>query len=81
MYSSETGQDANRYQQTFSSDMHETLHRVIPALESFFTRWEKKSKDKNFEIFHAALKAGLEKLDKYYLEIDNTRVYILALRE
>ena len=51
-------QDANRYQQAFSSDKIPTLHRVIPALHSICNRWEKKASDHKYLIFHDA--NGLE---------------------
>ena len=74
-------QDADKYHQSFSSDNIPTLHRVIPALESLCTKWEKKLKDPKYSVFHPALQAGLDKLNKYYAKLDNSDVYILALRK
>ena len=73
-------QDADKYHQLFSSDKAPTLHRVIPALEALCSKWEKKLADLKYLVFHPALQAGLEKLNKYYTKLDNSDVYILALR-
>lgn len=72
-------QDANCYQQAFSSDKAPTLYRAISAMEALCTRWEKKSEDPQYAIYHDAINAGLNKLQKYYEKIDNAPVYILAM--
>ena len=72
-------QDANEYQQKFSSDAFPTLHRVIPALEGLLTRWERKLVNPKFSIFRSAIKTGLSKLNKYYINLDNTAVYVLSM--
>ncbi len=64
-------QDADKYHQLFSSDKAPTLHRVIPALEALCTKWEKKLADPKYAVFHPALQAGLDKLNKYYAKLDN----------
>lgn len=74
-------QDANRFHQICSSTRVPTLHQVIPAIESLSSRWEKKSEDADYAIFHSALTCGLDKLTKYYKKFDNTRVYVLSLRK
>ncbi|KAH9913426.1 hypothetical protein B0H21DRAFT_655766, partial [Amylocystis lapponica] len=71
--------DANRYQQTFSSDRIPTLHRVIPALEGLLARWDRKLENAKYLIYHLAVSRGIGKLSKYYLKLDNTPVYVLAL--
>ena len=72
-------QDADKYHQVCSSMRIPTLHHVIPTIESLTSRWESKLHNPKYAIFHDALRAGLEKLDKYYQKLNNTDVYILAL--
>ncbi len=48
-----------------------TLHQVIPALETLASRWEAKAVNPAYELFHGALKKGLEKLNKCYQKLDN----------
>ena len=72
-------QDADKYHQLFSLDKAPTLHCVIPALEALCSKWEKKLDDPKYAIFHPALQAGLDKLDKYYAKLNNSDVYILTL--
>ena len=74
-------QDADKYHQLFSSDKAPTLYHVIPVLEALCARWEKKLMDLKYSVFHPALQAGIDKLDKYYAKLDNTDVYILALHQ
>ncbi|KAL1947386.1 hypothetical protein VTO73DRAFT_14347 [Trametes versicolor] len=71
--------DANRFHQVCSSTRLPTLHQVIPTIESISSRWEKKSEDDTYGLFHSALQRGLEKLTKYYKKFDNTHVYVLSL--
>ncbi|KAI0669467.1 hypothetical protein C8Q78DRAFT_933185, partial [Trametes maxima] len=73
--------DANRYLEHFSAATMLTIHRVIPALETLCTRWEKKLKKDKYQIFHDALQRGVEKLSKYYMRLDQMMVYILALHK
>ncbi len=54
------------------------MHEVIPALEYIASRWEAKLEKDRFQLFHDALRAGLDKLIKYYKKLDNARVYILS---
>lgn len=72
-------QDANRYHQVCSSTRTPTMWQVIPALEALSSRWEKKAEDPKYELFHDALRKGLEKLNKYYKLLDEAAAYILAL--
>ncbi|OJT02272.1 Zinc finger BED domain-containing protein RICESLEEPER 2 [Trametes pubescens] len=71
--------DANRYHQLFSAETVPTIHRVIPALESLCTRWERKLDNVKYAIFHPAIRRGLDKLGKYYNKLDNSDVYVLSL--
>ena len=71
-------QDATKYIQYFFEKDVPCLHRSIPALEALLTRWEKRRADPRFDLFHPVLDCGLEKLKKYYLNLDNTDIYILA---
>ena len=52
---------------------------MIPTLESLSSRWEHKLEDPVYAPFHAALEAALSKLNKYYLKLDDTDVYIKSL--
>ncbi len=72
-------QDANRYHQACSMTRTPTLWLVIPAMESLSSRWEKKAEDPKYELFHDALRKGLDRLLKYYLRLDDAYAYILAL--
>lgn len=54
---------------------------MIPALETLASRWEAKLQDPKYEAFHVALDKGLAKINKYYEKLDNTDVYVLALRK
>ena len=74
-------QDAHRFQQLCSTTRAPTLHQVFPLLETITSRWEAKAKDPTYAIFHDALKAGIGKLTKYYLQLDNTPAYVLSHRE
>ena len=49
-------------------------------METLNLRWEEKSEDPQFELYHPALEKGLKKLQKYYMKLDNSRSYILSLR-
>ena len=44
-------------------------------------RWDAKSRDPKYATFHPALEKGLAKINKYYKKLDNTDMYILALRK
>ncbi len=74
-------QDANRVQQLCSSTRVPTLHQVIPALETLASRWEAKAADPTYALFHDALNAGLEKINKYYQKLDDAWAYINSHRE
>ncbi|KIM61041.1 hypothetical protein SCLCIDRAFT_122924, partial [Scleroderma citrinum Foug A] len=71
--------DVNNLQQSFSSDTHATLWRVIPALEELQTAWEAKKSAEQYKLYHDALHHGLQKISKYYSRFDEKPVYILAL--
>ena len=72
-------QDADSCHQLCSTTRSPTLHQVIPALERLVTKWEKKAQDPKYSLFHDALKAGINKLNKYYKKLDNSDAYILSL--
>ncbi|RDX49213.1 hypothetical protein OH76DRAFT_1303074, partial [Lentinus brumalis] len=69
-------EDANRLHQLCSSTRVSTLHQVIPALETLASRWEAKAADPTYVLFHDALKAGLEKINKYYEKLDDAWAYV-----
>ncbi|RDB23358.1 putative AC transposase [Hypsizygus marmoreus] len=72
-------QDSNRIQQAFSSEREPTLWRVLPALEELQTEWEKKKDDIHYILYEDALEAGLTKLKKYYLLLDQKPGFVLTL--
>ena len=41
-------------------------------------RWEAKAADLKYALFHDAIKAGLKKIKKYYMKMDDTRAYVLS---
>ena len=49
-------QDANKFQQRFSSDAFPTLHHGILALEGLMTWWKWKLTDPKFSVFCSAIK-------------------------
>jgi len=63
----------------FSSERQPSLRRVLPALEELQTVWEKKAKDPCFKQFHQTLWDGLNKISKYYNQLDEKPAVILAL--
>ncbi|RPD68498.1 hypothetical protein L226DRAFT_437042, partial [Lentinus tigrinus ALCF2SS1-7] len=71
--------DANRYHQICSSTRMPTLWQVIPAMEALSSRWEKKAEDPKYALFHDAIRAALEKLLKYYKQLDKADAYIHTL--
>ena len=42
------------------------------------SRWETKATDPKYALFHDAIKTGLQKINKYYMKIDDTRAYVLS---
>ncbi|KAG6904650.1 hypothetical protein DXG01_008378, partial [Tephrocybe rancida] len=71
--------DSNCVLHYFSSEKQPTLWRALPALENLQTEWEDKLFKHRWALFHAAIRAGLAKLIKYYTKFDHKPVYILAL--
>ena len=53
------------------------LSGAVPSLELFMTKWERLvSKCENLRPF---LKAGLDKAREYYIKMDLTSAYVIAL--
>lgn len=75
----DTLQDANQIQQVFSSSKHATIYRVLPQIEIFLSRWEKKHTMPKYALFWPALDAGLNKMRKYYYKFDEKPVYVLGM--
>ena len=71
--------DANYVQQCFSAEQHPTLWHVVPVLEELQTSWEGKRADPRYEPYHLAIDCGLAKIGKYYNQLDDKPVCILAL--
>ncbi|KAG6823929.1 hypothetical protein H0H92_008583 [Tricholoma furcatifolium] len=72
-------EDANNIQQVFSSEKEPTLWRALPALEKLLSAWEKKRDKPRFSLYEDALTAGIEKIVKYYLLLDERPAFVLAL--
>ena len=54
---------------------------MLPALEELQTAWEKKHDSPKYVLYKPALMNGLEKLRKYYLQLDDKPSFVLALGE
>lgn len=52
---------------------------MLPALEELQSTWEKKQDDPRYELYKDALTDGLEKLGKYYSQLNKKPCFILAL--
>ena len=52
---------------------------ALPALEELQTAWEKKCDSPKFELYKNALTDSLEKLNKYYLCLDQKPSFVLGL--
>ena len=59
-------QDADEAQQVFSSDQHPSLHLALPALETLYFTWDRRSNSPKYQDFVQALDAGKAKVDEYY---------------
>ncbi|KAG6905515.1 hypothetical protein DXG01_002278 [Tephrocybe rancida] len=69
--------DSNHIQQLFSSE-EPTLWCAIPTLEGLLAAWEEKKKDPHFTIYVDTLDAGLNKIMKYYLLLNQKPSFVLA---
>ncbi|KZT56097.1 hypothetical protein CALCODRAFT_424408, partial [Calocera cornea HHB12733] len=72
---------AHRGQQALSADSHPTLHLAIPALEYPMSEWEQLEDGKyaNDPDMCAVLRAGIDKLGAYYLKMEKTDAYGIAM--
>lgn len=57
------------------------LWPVLPVIEELQTAWEVKCNNQKYDLYHAAIDDGLEKLKKYYSRFDQKPSFILALSE
>jgi len=71
--------DSQQLLHLFSSEKRPSLWQVLPALEELQTVWEKRVKDLHFKWFHQALHNGLNKIGKYYNQLDEKLAFVLAL--
>ena len=55
-----------------------TCTRVLPMLELLMSEWEELIENKEYELVHVALQAGISLLEKYYHHADDTDVYFIA---
>jgi hypothetical protein len=72
-------QYANDAQQAFSSSSMPTLHNALPALEKLHAAWEKASLKARYAPFVPALKAGMDKLNRYYQRSAESDTHIMAM--
>ncbi|KAG1840394.1 hypothetical protein C8R48DRAFT_620914 [Suillus tomentosus] len=72
-------QDANEFQQYFSSESQPTLWHAIPASEELKMAWERKRDMPKYELYQVALQKGLDKVNKYYQKMVEKHVYVLVL--
>ncbi|KAG6816320.1 hypothetical protein H0H87_007006 [Tephrocybe sp. NHM501043] len=72
-------EDANNIQQVFSAKKEPTLWHALPTFEHLLSAWEKKKDDPHYTIYVNALEAGLKKIMKYYLLLDQKPAFVLAL--
>ncbi|KZT55765.1 hypothetical protein CALCODRAFT_410032, partial [Calocera cornea HHB12733] len=72
---------AHEGQQLLSADRQPTLHLAIPAIEYPMDAWEKleEGKYKADPEMCSVLKAGIAKLGIYYLEMEKTDAYAIAM--
>ncbi|KAI0715453.1 hypothetical protein C8T65DRAFT_573172, partial [Cerioporus squamosus] len=70
--------DVHKYQQLCLTTRAPTLHQVFSLLKTITSCWEAKAKDPTYAIFDDTLQAGIEKLTKYYRQLDNTPAYVLS---
>lgn len=55
------------------------LSGVIPAFETFMTRWETLSNNTANPQLKELIKPGLDYANKYYARMDLTKAYIIAM--
>ncbi|KZO91458.1 hypothetical protein CALVIDRAFT_489146, partial [Calocera viscosa TUFC12733] len=74
-------QIAHHGQQLLSADSHPTLHLAIPAIEYPMSEWEKLQDTKYAEDpdLKAVLQAGIDKLSDYYLRMEKSDAYAIAM--
>ena len=63
-------------QQMMSGETTPILSGAIPAFELFISKWEQLSTD-----FPRLIASGLEWATIYYIRMDRTRAYIIAMRK
>ena len=74
-----TVQDFNRSQEYFSSETQPTLWHALPTLEELQTAWEKKHDAPKYVLYKDTLTDGLDKLRKYYSQLDEKPSFVLVL--
>ncbi|THG98389.1 hypothetical protein EW026_g3789 [Hermanssonia centrifuga] len=65
--------------QSFSSETCPTVWQTIPTLECLQRRWEIMADTPKFAPVQSAIQAGLAKLQKWYMAIDQTDIYYVCL--
>ncbi|PSR77712.1 hypothetical protein PHLCEN_2v7730, partial [Hermanssonia centrifuga] len=72
-------EEVHEAHQSFSSEPFPTVWRTIPTLECLQQQWEIMADTPKFAPVHTAIKAGLAKLQKWYLAIGQTDIYYICL--
>jgi len=57
------------------------LWKTLPILECLQENWETLAKQKEFAPVKSAIGKGLEKLNKWYMTIDESDTYFICLGE
>ncbi|KZT58577.1 hypothetical protein CALCODRAFT_419604, partial [Calocera cornea HHB12733] len=72
---------AHKGQQLLSANSHPTLYMAIPALESPMGAWEKMQNQQyaNDPVMRKVLDAGLKKMSDYYLKMEKSNAYAIAM--
>ena len=72
-------QEPRSAQADFSSETEPTLWKAIPVLECMLNRWQVLSEATKFTLLQHAILKGIEKLEKWYLNIKETETYFTCI--
>ncbi|PSR78833.1 hypothetical protein PHLCEN_2v7270 [Hermanssonia centrifuga] len=72
-------EEVHEAHQSFSPEPFPTVWCTIPTLECLQRQWEIMADTPKFAPVHTAIKAGLAKLQKWYLAIGQTDIYYICL--
>ena len=66
-------------QQSMSAESMPVLSGAVPSFEIFMTQWERLRTD--FPVLKPWIDIGLQWAKKYYIRMDDTDVYVVAMCE